>query len=77
VTVHPGGSWLLAANYRGHNAVVFALDGQGRPGQLASSVAGGKHAHAIRLPPTTRSPSSPTWAATTSASTVSTCTRAP
>jgi 6-phosphogluconolactonase len=51
VTVHPGGSWLLAANYRGHNAVVFALDGQGRPGQLASSVTGGKHAHAIRLSP--------------------------
>jgi 6-phosphogluconolactonase len=47
-TVDRSGHWLLAANYRGHNAVVFALDQDGRPGALVINVPSGKHAHAIR-----------------------------
>jgi 6-phosphogluconolactonase len=49
VTVDHGGRWLLAANYRGHNAVVFALDPDGRPGALVANVPSGKNAHAIRV----------------------------
>ena len=49
VAVDHGGHWLLAANYRGHNAVVFALDQDGRPGALVSNAASGRHAHAVRV----------------------------
>jgi 6-phosphogluconolactonase len=51
VAVTGSGRHLLAANYRGHNAVVFALEADGRIGALTDSVAGGKHAHFICVLP--------------------------
>jgi 6-phosphogluconolactonase len=54
VSVDHSGRFLLAANYRGHNAVVFALDGDGRLGPLAANVSAGEHAHCIVVSPDNR-----------------------
>ena len=51
VSVDPAGRFLLVANYRGHNVVVFALHPDGRIGPQVASVADGKHAHLVRLTP--------------------------
>jgi 6-phosphogluconolactonase len=51
LAVHDGGRFLLAANYRGHNVVVFALQADGRIGALSDNVAGGKHAHFVCVLP--------------------------
>ena len=51
VSVDSRGRFLLAANYRGHNVVVFALLPDGRIGPLLCSVSDGKHAHLVRLAP--------------------------
>jgi 6-phosphogluconolactonase len=46
-----GGRFLLAANYRGHNVVVFALHPDGRVGPVVQNVSHGQHAHLVRLTP--------------------------
>jgi 6-phosphogluconolactonase len=51
VSVDATGRFLLAANYRGHNAVVFQLGPDGKIGALAANVSAGEHAHSILLAP--------------------------
>jgi 6-phosphogluconolactonase len=51
ITTDPAGRFLLVANYRGHNVVVFALHPDGRVGPLVENVSDGKHAHLVRLTP--------------------------
>ena len=46
--------FVLCANYRGHNTVVFAREGSGRLGRLVQSLSDGKHAHAVVLSPDNR-----------------------
>jgi 6-phosphogluconolactonase len=48
------GRFVLCANYRGHNVVVFARQADGRLGPLAQNLSAGKHAHAIALSPDNR-----------------------
>jgi 6-phosphogluconolactonase len=51
LTTDPAGRFLLVANYRGHNVVVFALHPDGRVGPVVENVSDGKHAHLVRLTP--------------------------
>ena len=43
--------FVLVANYRGHNAVVFALDEAGRPGEAVANVSCGRNAHSVVVSP--------------------------
>ena len=54
VTVDARGQFLLVANYRGHNAVVFQLGDDGGIGPMVESVSAGEHAHCVRLAPDNR-----------------------
>jgi len=54
VAVDGSGRWLLAANYRGHNVVVFALGADGRIGAQVASASAGTHAHFACLDPSNR-----------------------
>jgi 6-phosphogluconolactonase len=47
VSVDARGRFLLAANYRGHNVVVFQLGDDGGIGPLVTNLAPGQHAHSI------------------------------
>jgi 6-phosphogluconolactonase len=54
VSVDHAGRFVLVANYRGHNAVVFALHPDGALGPVVSNVSAGKHAHCVVLSPDNR-----------------------
>jgi 6-phosphogluconolactonase len=54
VSVDRTGRFVLAANYRGHNAVVFALEADGGLGALVANVSAGKHAHCVITSPDNR-----------------------
>ncbi|HEY0710990.1 MAG TPA: lactonase family protein [Polyangia bacterium] len=51
VAVDKSGRYLLVANYRGHNTVVFRLGEEGTMGPLLSNVTAGTHAHCVALSP--------------------------
>jgi 6-phosphogluconolactonase len=48
-SVDAHGRFLLVANYRGHNAVVFQLGDDGGIGPVVADVTPGKHAHCVVL----------------------------
>ena len=54
VSVDRSGRFVLVANYRGHNAVVFALQPDGGLGALVANVSAGKHAHCVVTSPDNR-----------------------
>ncbi len=54
VTVDRSGRFLLAANYRGHNAVVYPLRADGGIDPLVANVSAGNHAHSVVLSPDNR-----------------------
>jgi 6-phosphogluconolactonase len=49
LTVDRSGTYLLAANYRGHTVVVHTLGPDGSIGPMVHSVSDGRHAHLVRL----------------------------
>jgi 6-phosphogluconolactonase len=51
VSVDRRGRFVLVANYRGHNVVVFALGDDGGMGAQMASVSSGQHAHCVVLSP--------------------------
>jgi 6-phosphogluconolactonase len=51
VSVDPGGRFVLVANYRGHNTVVFARAADGGLGPVVANVSAGQHAHCVVLSP--------------------------
>jgi 6-phosphogluconolactonase len=54
VSVDARGRFLLCANYRGHNVVVFQLNDDGGLGPVVTNVAPGKHAHCAVIAPGNR-----------------------
>jgi 6-phosphogluconolactonase len=54
VSVDRSGRFVLVANYRGHNAVVFALAADGSLGPLVANVSAGQHAHCAIVSPDNR-----------------------
>jgi 6-phosphogluconolactonase len=54
VAVDASGRYLLVANYRGHNTVVFRLRDDGTIGPLTSNVTAGTHAHCVAIAPGNR-----------------------
>ncbi|HEY0714156.1 MAG TPA: lactonase family protein [Polyangia bacterium] len=54
LAVDASGQYLVVANYRGHNTVVFRLHADGTIGPLVSNVTSGTHAHCVAIAPGNR-----------------------